>query len=282
MVKFFMVTLYFSPRPFIILTSLLIFGCANPPPARVIERQQPPTKKIQTHGVVANETLYSIAWRYNLDYKKLARHNAISAPFTIYKGQSVRLDVNNQASRKTSPVTKVATIRSRPKPVKAPVKPVSANPKAQSQATKPSARRSENKPKILMAKNVPTFSKEPLKWRWPTKGRVLSGYTSNKGLNKGIDIGGNLGQPVTAATSGEVVYAGTGLRGYGKLLIIKHSEIYLSAYAHNRVLNVKEGESVKVGQQIAEMGSSGTDKIKLHFEIRKDGKSVNPLSYLPK
>src|SRR5690606_34083696 len=96
-----------------------------------------------------------------------------------------------------------------------------------------------------------------------------------------IDIGGKLGQPVVAASAGKVVYAGTGLRGYGNLVIIKHSETFLSAYAHNHQLMVKEGQAVKAGQQIAELGSSGTDREKLHFEIRRDGKPVNPLQYLP-
>jgi lipoprotein NlpD len=110
---------------------------------------------------------------------------------------------------------------------------------------------------------------------------VVDGFNPSAGLNKGIDIQGKLGEPVVAAADGEVVYSGTGLRGYGKLLIVKHNEQYLSAYAHNRVLLVAEGDRVKAGQKIAEVGFSGTNTAKLHFEIRLDGKPVNPLQYLP-
>ncbi|MEC8428765.1 MAG: peptidoglycan DD-metalloendopeptidase family protein, partial [Pseudomonadota bacterium] len=122
----------------------------------------------------------------------------------------------------------------------------------------------------------------PVKWRWPAKGKVIATFSSRNPLNKGVDIAGKLGESVVAAGSGVVVYAGSGVRGYGKLMIIKHSETFLSAYAHNRKLLVKEGQSVKAGQKIAEMGSSGTDRNKLHFEIRKEGKPVNPMGYLPK
>ncbi len=111
---------------------------------------------------------------------------------------------------------------------------------------------------------------------------MLARFGANNSLNRGIDIGGNLGQPVIAAADGQVVYAGSGLRGYGNLLIIKHNDTYLSAYAHNRRLLVDEGESVKGGQRIAEMGSSGTDKVMLHFEIRRNGTPVDPMGYLPR
>jgi lipoprotein NlpD len=121
----------------------------------------------------------------------------------------------------------------------------------------------------------------PAGWAWPTKGTLISRYSSNGSLNKGIDIGGDLGQPVLAASGGTVVYAGNGLRGYGELIIIKHNETYVSAYGHNRRLLVREGQQVKVGQTIAEMGSTGTDRVKLHFEIRRQGKPVDPLQYLP-
>ncbi|HAB84770.1 MAG TPA: peptigoglycan-binding protein LysM, partial [Pseudomonas sp.] len=107
-------------------------------------------------------------------------------------------------------------------------------------------------------------------------------FSSNGSLNKGIDIAGELGQPVLAASDGTVVYAGSGLRGYGELVIIKHSDTYVSAYGHNRRLLVREGQQVKAGQSIAEMGSTGTDRVKLHFEIRRQGKPVDPLQYLPR
>ncbi len=119
-------------------------------------------------------------------------------------------------------------------------------------------------------------------WAWPASGSLIGRFASNGSLNKGIDIAGQLGQPVLAASGGTVVYAGSGLRGYGELVIIKHNETYVSAYGHNRRLLVREGQQVKVGQSIAEMGSTGTDRVKLHFEIRRQGKPVDPLQYLPR
>jgi lipoprotein NlpD len=119
-------------------------------------------------------------------------------------------------------------------------------------------------------------------WSWPARGQLLARFQSNGSLNKGIDIAGQLGEPVRAASDGAVVYAGRGLIGYGDMIIIKHDETYLSAYAHNSRLLVKEGDQVKVGQVIAEMGSSGTDRVKLHFEIRRKGQPVDPLAYLPR
>jgi lipoprotein NlpD len=117
-------------------------------------------------------------------------------------------------------------------------------------------------------------------WVWPAKGRIVTGFSEAASL-KGIDIAGTAGQPVTASADGKIVYAGTGLRGYGKLIIIKHSSTYLSAYAHNRDILVKEGQQVAKGQKIAEMGNSDADQVKLHFEIRRHGKPVDPLRYLP-
>jgi lipoprotein NlpD len=119
-------------------------------------------------------------------------------------------------------------------------------------------------------------------WVWPTRGRLLRSYQSSGRGKRGIDIGGHDGQPVKAAANGKVVYAGSGLVGYGRLIIIKHNENLLSAYGHNSKLLVSEGDQVRAGQQIAEMGSSGTSRTELYFEVRKDGKPVDPLRYLPK
>ncbi len=121
---------------------------------------------------------------------------------------------------------------------------------------------------------------DKLDWGWPAKGKIVAGFSEATSL-KGIDIAGSAGQPVTASAGGKVVYAGSGLRGYGKLIIIKHNDAYLSAYAHNRDILVKEGQQVVKGQKIAEMGNTDTDQVKLHFEIRRQGKPVDPLRYLP-
>jgi lipoprotein NlpD len=273
----------FSSRPIIILIVCgVVAGCAAPPPAQISDRDQPPTRRLDggqggtssaarpaaqqvpiprsaEHQVNRGETLYSIAWRYGLDYRTLARHNGIAPPYTIYPSQRLRLDVGQ-----------------RPAPAPAAVPSVASTPPPATVA------RSENRtPEPAQPARVATPA-GAVDWRWPAPGRILVPFNGNNGLNKGIDIDGNLGQPVLAAAAGEVVYAGSGLRGYGKLLIIKHNQNYLSAYAHNQHLLVQEGDVVKVGQRVADMGSSGTDRVKLHFEIRRDGTPVDPMRYLPR
>ena len=139
--------------------------------------------------------------------------------------------------------------------------------------------RAEAKPEPKPAEAVPAVAGD-VSWAWPSGGKVLAGFA--EGTNKGVDISGKMGDPVLAAGDGKVVYSGSGLRGYGKLVIIKHDATFLSAYAHNNNILVKEGQSVSRGQKIAEMGNSDTDQVKLHFEIRRQGKPVDPLQYLPK
>jgi lipoprotein NlpD len=119
---------------------------------------------------------------------------------------------------------------------------------------------------------------EAVSFQWPARGNLISGFDEAK--NKGLDIGGKVGDPVMAAADGRVVYAGAGLRGYGNLIIIKHNNTYLTAYAHNQTLLVKEDQVIKRGQKIAEMGNSDADQVKLHFEIRRQGKPVDPAKYL--
>lgn len=266
-------------RLFIILNTVFLAACSSPPPAQVADRQQPPTRKILLHTVSPNETLYSISWRYGLDFRELARHNGIGPPYTIYASQQLRLDVDDASKRRPPPA--IAVRQPAPEPLR--TSSSQSQPVARPAPSTPvKVTRSENKTPSVSDNTPPPMLTGPVKWQWPARGKVIAGFSSSSGLNKGIDIGGKLGEPVVAAANGHVVYAGTGLRGYGKLVIVKHNETFLSAYAHNRALRVKEGESVKGGQQIAELGSSGTDKEKLHFEIRRDGKPVNPLTYLPK
>jgi lipoprotein NlpD len=141
-------------------------------------------------------------------------------------------------------------------------------------------------PPVAVARGDPKPAPEPAEgdekvdWSWPAKGRIVTGFSEAANL-KGIDIAGAAGQPVAASASGKVVYVGTGLRGYGKLIIVKHNAMYLSAYAHNREILVKEGQQVAKGQKIAEMGNTDADQVKLHFQIRRHGKPVDPLRYLP-
>lgn len=246
----------------IFITLELFWGCSNTAyKAPVVDAKPIPSRRIKTHVVGPGETLYSIALRYDMDYKKLSKINGLNNNFHIYQGQLLKLE------------------GSPPKPVSSTRRPTSAKP-VKSPPVSPHRTKNQTVKKP-MPQTAP-ISTGTVAWQWPIKGEVLEKFQSGEGLNKGIDIRGKLGEPVLAATAGEVVYSGTGLRGYGKLVIVKHNERLLSAYAHNRVLVVAEGDKVKAGQKIAEVGSSGTDSVKLHFEIRVDGKPVNPLDYLPK
>ena len=218
------------------------------------------------------DTLYSIAFRYGWDWKALAARNNIDAPYTIRPGQSIRFDggpasVQPSVAKNATPVAPVVVNKSTP---------------AASSASKPTSSTVAPSSQASAGAATPAPSGGGVSgWIWPTNGTLIGRFASNGSLNKGIDIAGQLGQPVLAASNGTVVYAGSGLRGYGELVIIKHSDTYVSAYGHNRRLLVREGQQVKVGQNIAEMGSTGTDRVKLHFEIRRQGKPVDPLQYLP-
>ncbi|MCV6627167.1 MAG: peptidoglycan DD-metalloendopeptidase family protein [Cellvibrionaceae bacterium] len=274
-------------RLFNILITVLLTACATGGHyAPVSERAQPPGQKIQHHIVAPGESLYAIAWRYGIDFRTLASRNLISSPYTIYPGQ--KLSLWRQLPPKPLPqlaVNRKNSATAKPSPVRPKSsKPNTAKPSQNKNPTKPTAKspRSKTKTPAPLAKPKPSSKARAIRWAWPAKGRVFAGFGGKNGLHKGIDIGGKLGEPVLAAAAGRVVYAGNGLRGYGLLLIVKHSEQYLSAYAHNNKLRVKAGDQVKGGQRIADIGSSGADRIKLHFEIRKNGKSVNPLWYLPK
>ncbi len=254
--------------PFIILISLCLTACSGPVvKAPVTDMVQPPDIWLDEHVVARGETLYSIAWRYNLDHRDLARANGISSNFRIYPGQRLSLNVRQYAAR-TPPVNTPPPARKTTPPRTSPAKASSTT-------------RSNNQTASVKNNASVKATGQPVSWQWPVRGKVIASFQSNGGLNKGIDISGKLGEPVIAAASGEVVYSGNGLRGYGNLIIVKHNEKYLSAYAHNSRLVVKEGQNVEAGEQIATVGSSGTDSTKLHFEIRYDGKPVNPLNYLP-
>ena len=224
----------------------------------------------KVHIVQKSETLFSLAWRYGWDYKSLASANSIAAPYIIHPGQKLQVG-QPKSNRFQSAGVKSKRLTS------------TASSGSSSVA---SARKSTHKtPKATHnGSKSPNSWKKGVspKWSWPARGKLIAKFSSKSPANKGIDIAGRLGESVTAAAAGSVVYAGSGLLGYGNLVIIKHNEQYLSAYAHNKRLLVKESQTVKAGQTIAELGSSGTDKVKLHFEIRRQGKPVDPMLYLPK
>jgi lipoprotein NlpD len=234
------------------ITALL--GCSVSGPVPVLELPQPPIEKINLHWVSKGETLYAIAWRYDVDPMNLARANGLQQPFTVVEGQ--KLSLLTASTPLTAPVVNASKQAVVSKPKQTSIKVIDHSPA---------------KPLALGA------------WQWPAVGKVSTGFTQVKNAaHKGIDISGNYGQPVTAANHGVVVYSGSGLAAYGKLLIIKHSDTYLSAYAHNSRLLVAIGSKVKAGEKIAEIGRSGTTHNHLHFEIRKKGRPVNPMSLLPK
>ncbi|TIH09355.1 LysM peptidoglycan-binding domain-containing protein [Pseudomonas leptonychotis] len=258
----------------------LLSACASPPPGgvKVVDRTHGATNSTQQRQPVSSgqyrvqrgDTLYSIAFRFGWDWKALAASNRIAPPYLIRVGQIIRFD-GQPAGR--APVVATAPVIVTPPPGR-PSVPIQNKPTATQPPTP-----IKTSPSITA---LPPTQRSASGWLWPSNGPVIGRFSSNGSLNKGIDIGGELGQPVLAASDGSVVYAGSGLRGYGELVIIKHSDTYVSAYGHNRRLLVQEGQKVKAGQKIAEMGSTGTDRVKLHFEVRRQGKPVDPLQYLPK
>ena len=248
-----------SKKLLFLLVSLLLASCGqNPARVQVAELRSPPKVTDGIHRVRKGDTLYSIAWRYGRDFRELARNNNIGAPYTIYPGQSINLAARTYISPAPIKITPKKTKPISPTVVKTIKKPT---------------------PKVVHKKTTATSFKG---WHWPAQGKVVERFSRRSPVNKGIDIAGKLGEPVKAAANGEVVYAGSDLSGYGRLIILKHNSSYLSAYAHNKELLVREGDAVKAGQKIAEIGSTGTTEPKLHFEIRRDGKPVDPLGFLPK
>jgi lipoprotein NlpD len=248
----FVITIILSP----------LSGCGTSPQIAPITEANPvASQRVKQHVVSVGDTVFSIALRYDLDYKKLSELNGLGIDYKIYPGQILSLNVD---AVHTTPTAVVRTV---------------TPPQKAQQATPP---RSVNRTVSVASPAPAPHSLGSISWRWPINGKVLASFNPHVGLNKGIDIQGKLGEPVVSAADGEVVYSGSGLRGYGKLLIVKHNQKFLSAYAHNRVLHVSEGDLVKAGQKIAEVGLSGTNSARLHFEIRMDGKPVNPLHHLPR
>ncbi len=210
------------------------------------------SKVVTHHRVKAGETLYSIAFEYGRDHRDVARWNKIRRPYTIYPDQKLR------------------------------IVPISSDSKPNKQKITTKYKHSIVKKSQITDKKIQYASNTKLKWGWPTTGKVASTFSIRDPGRRGIDIVGRKGQSVNAAAAGRVVYRGNGLRGYGNLIILKHNDTYFSAYAHTEDVVVNENEKVKLGQRIADMSDTSSEKTKLHFEIRRNGKPVNPLRYLPK
>jgi lipoprotein NlpD len=259
-----------------------LLGCGSKPRAPVEDRNARNAPSSRMYTVQRGDTLYSIAFRYGMDYRKVAAANRIPAPYTIYAGQKLYL--------KEAPVLPAPSPVAARKPAASPVPASQPQEKQAAQQTAPgdSPPRASPAPPVTRPPSPAVATAATVKpsttpavagWRWPTTGRVVRGYSSS--VHKGIDISGQRGDAIQAVADGTVVYAGTGIVGMGELVIVKHSEIYLSAYAHNERLLVGEGERVRAGQKIATKGSSGTDSVKLHFEIRREGKPIDPQKLLP-
>jgi len=273
------------------------------------------------YTVAPGDTLYSIAFAHGVDVRQLAALNGIPSPYTIHPGQLLKLkpsSVPTPPVGTTSTGTGVVTTTNRapqtptqtnpPQPSAPVFGPVTTQtmtasgvaPAESASAAAPAATTAAPPTTSPPPQAVPMPSAQPLvaatptpppgatrsvdgiSWQWPASGKVVGGFRSGSGGDgAGVDIAGGVGDPVRAAASGTVVYSGNGLIGYGELIIIKHNDTFLSAYGHNSERLVKEGERVNAGQEIALMGASGAPRVELHFEIRKDGKPVDPLGYLP-
>ena len=268
----------------VILFLALFSACSEHQPAPVEEQSTLVGKRKLnsdgTYSVRSGDTLYAIAFHYGMDPQDMAKWNDISSPYVIHPGQNLRLlappvskrDIDQSSAVRISTVKAPGQVTTKTADSPAPSAAVKSSP--------PTAATSAKKPPPVKAP-APMLT-DPKVWTWPTDGRVLRTYVANNPARNGLDIAGREGQAVIASAAGQVVYSGNGLIGYGELIIIKHSEKMLSAYAHNKIRLVNEGDRVSVGQKVAEMGRNAGNEQILHFEIRVRGKPVNPLNYLPK
>lgn len=264
----------------LLLALLALLGCGR---STVVHRdhggyvpRSAGTGSLRDVIVQRGDTLYGLAFRSGLDYRDVALWNGIGPPYTIHPGERLHLHPRSAGTRP------VAGTR-RPPPQSAPPPRPSATTSrgtrsAQTPTRKPGPTRTAPTPAATPAPVLPASTPA---WRWPTEGALLNRFIAGDATRQGIDIIGRDGQPVQAAAAGTVVYSGAGLVGYGELIIIKHSDEWLSAYGHNRRRLVDEGAKVGAGQVIAEMGSTGASRDMLHFEIRRNGKPVDPLPLLP-
>ncbi|WP_340480861.1 murein hydrolase activator NlpD [Vibrio anguillarum] len=304
-------------RVIMVLISSVLIGCAahTPAPVSGLNKDYNAIPRGSYRGsfyeVQKGDTLYFISYVTDKNVNDLIRFNNLKKPYTIHPGQKLKLWIPNYTppaygGNGVTEVIVAATPSSTMVGLVSPPMVVDGVSKNSNQNSGSNAASSSTKvakkdpPKVVeqskskeyvdskgkqnVNANV-TFAKpkddKVSKWLWPTQGRIIKNFSAGDQGNKGIDIAGQRGQSILSTAAGTVVYSGNALRGYGNLVIVKHNDNYLSAYAHNDRLLVKEGQSVKAGQKIATMGSSGTSSVRLHFEIRYQGKSVNPKRYLP-
>ena len=301
-------------------SALLLAGCFSQSPAPTVDRSPTAQAKAPApasvlsgpgyYTVKKGDTLYRIALENGQDYKDIVAWNNITNPGSIKEGQVLRIAppgaVDNAGGAVAKPISATGGVESRPLDKGATPVPASDSgalrrePKVNKEAYSDEAYARLSKTDVVVAKAPETKAEakpetkpeskpeavatpagpDDLAWSWPTAGKVLSAYSDNG--SKGIDLGGKAGDPVLAAAEGKVLYAGNAIKGYGNLVIIGHKGGLNSVYAHNRKILVEEKQVVAKGQKIAEMGNSDSDSVKLHFEIRRQGKPVDPAGYLPK
>ncbi|HAF00826.1 MAG TPA: peptidase M23 [Methylophilaceae bacterium] len=301
----------------LLFLSLYLAGCAENPPAPVVN-SSPSTHKPAPLAVANNnenqpssyivkkgDTLYALGLEFGYDYKEIAAANNLQPPYGIKVGQKLILPNANPNEKsvpstttgatptdngvvvtaiKTEPVlaetkpSAVTPVLTQPKAIREPYSTEAMNASALAETSKTEAKPTEAEVVSTKPSEIKPTDDDSITWTWPTNGKVTSSF--NEVSNKGIDIAGTTGQAINAVSGGKVIYTGADLRGYGKLVIIKHNKTYLSVYAHNSKILVKEGQVVTGGQKIAEMGNTDTNTVKLHFEIRRKGKSVDPAQYL--
>lgn len=261
---------------------IVLSACAsrpNPAPISSLDTaKKVSSKKVKITGniykVKPGDTLFSIAFSANQDYRELAKRNKINAPYTIFPGQTLQLDNSAIKNKKRKNYTKSSKKSSSE---------TQKNNKIVKKDLDP-----QNQPEYVQKKADKKFNatndlgNNKVQWVWPTSGKITQRFSVKENGFKGLQLSNSEGTNVVAAASGVVVYAGNALRGYGNLIILKHNDDYLSAYAHNSKLLVKEQQHVKVGQKIAEMGSTDAETSALRFEIRFRGQAVDPVNYLPK
>lgn len=249
----------------VVISTGVITGCATKPQVNNATRY---ATAPDFYTVRSGDTLSGIAARYGLNYISVAEMNDISAPYRIYVGQSIRLKTNTtRRSTSTQAVTQAAPIQRQTiaAPTPAPVTPATTV---------------QTTPRVSTSAPVTVSTAAGLRWVKPSNGAILQQYNLASNI-KGTRYSGNVGDPVFAAADGQVVYAADGLKEYGNLVLVKHINGYITAYAHNSKLNVKSGQNVTAGQKIAEMGSTGTNRTMLEFQVRLDGKPINPTAVLP-
>jgi len=287
----------------------VLAGCASKGSAPVFDRDGRPSAAVakDVYIVKSGDTLYSISREVGMDRRELIALNNIENPNQISVGRVLKIKPQGvPGGATTAPVVSdvvvakpigteqtveqrslgnnIDSVKREPKAGKEAYSDQALakaqnqdQPKTAEAAT--AAAKSDVKPDAKPGAEAAALTGDEIAWIWPATGKTVA--TFSEGGNKGVDIAGKAGDPVIASADGKVVYSGTGLRGYGKLVILKHNNTYLSAYAHSQTILVKEGQTVSKGQKIAEMGNSDADQVKLHFEVRRQGKPVDPLKYLP-